>query len=50
MWFGTYKNSCMVRTLRSLISNMFTGVHEVSLQPLPLSVDRGVFLLAKLIY
>lgn len=30
MWFGTYKNACSVRTLRSLIKNMFTGVHEVS--------------------
>lgn len=29
MWFGSYKNACSVRTLRSLIQNMFTGVHEV---------------------
>jgi len=31
MWFGTYKNCCSVRTLRSLIKNMLVGTHEVSL-------------------
>jgi large subunit ribosomal protein L9e len=30
MWFGAYKQACSVRTLVSLIENMFTGVTEVS--------------------
>lgn len=33
MWYGTYKNTCSVRTLKSLINNMFIGVHEVSYSP-----------------
>ena len=30
MWFGAYKQACAVRTVRSLIKNMITGVTEVS--------------------
>lgn len=30
MWFGAYKQACAVRTVRSLINNMITGVTEVS--------------------
>lgn len=30
IWFGGYKQSCAVNTLKSHISNMITGVTEVS--------------------
>ena len=30
MWFGAYEQACAVRTVRSLINNMITGVTEVS--------------------
>lgn len=30
MWFGAKQTACSVRTVRSLIKNMITGVHEVS--------------------
>lgn len=28
-WFGAYRQACAVRTIRSLINNMITGVTEV---------------------
>ena len=31
IWFGGYKQACAVNTLKSHISNMITGVTEVSL-------------------
>jgi len=34
MWFGGYKQACSVNTLKSLISNMITGVTEVSKVPI----------------
>ena len=30
IWFGGYKQACAVNTLKSLITNMITGVTEVS--------------------
>ena len=32
IWFGGYKQSCAVNTLKSHIGNMITGVTEVSSQ------------------
>lgn len=34
MWFGGYKQACLVGTILSLIRNMFKGVRQVSLLPL----------------
>ena len=31
MWNGAYKHACAVTTFKSLISNMFVGVTEVSI-------------------
>ena len=33
IWFGGYKQACAVNTLKSHISNMITGVTEVSQRP-----------------
>ena len=33
IWFGGYKQSCAVNTLKSHITNMITGVTEVSTAP-----------------
>ena len=41
-WFGGYKQACAVNTLKSLITNMITGVTEVSPSFLPSPVSYGV--------
>ena len=42
IWFGGYKQACAVNTLKSLITNMITGVTEVSPSFLPSPVSYGV--------
>jgi len=40
IWFGGYKQSCAVNTLKSHINNMIIGVTEVSVTPKPSSPRR----------
>ena len=42
IWFGGYKQACAVNTLKSLITNMITGVTEVSDLSTPSPVSYGV--------